>query len=326
MSKNQVTLFVGDTDDSLGVATTSHSRDAYLITQDNYKDFLIAPTTAYTSLGDLPKDLEIVYNVLMSADTIVYVPPQSWSDNATVDPVSSVSSIQGLTEAVLLQVSSFRPVENLNLCYFEPTANPVVDSRKTQDQQLWFAGCSVTDGTGVDSQQRYGQLVADSLGIPCSFLTLEGSSIAWAADQILRADINENDTVVWGITSTERINFVHNGRVVNIGGLDSQRRKAALDLLFDENTFYTHVYAIEQVINYCKKHKVKLLLLGLLTGNSILRYLKSKSNYFHFPHKLKFSKGLDYIEYVDLGSDNQHPGIEQHKQYKDFVLTSLSKL
>jgi hypothetical protein len=330
MVENQITLFVGDTDESLSATATAYDSTAFLIDRSNYKDFLTSQTnktiTAYTSLGDLPKDLEVFYNVAMASTRIMYVPPATWSDGLDVDPVSSVSSIRGLTENMLLLVSSYRPVENLEACCFTPTANPVVDTRKLADTQLWFAGCSITFGDGVEPGQRYGQLVADSLGLPVSFLALNGSSISWAADQILRADINEGDIIVWGITSTERLNFINQNKLINIGGVPAEEQRATSYKLFSENTFYTHLYAIEQVINYCKKHKTTLLLLGLLTSSNILRYLKSKSNYFHFPHKLKFSNGIDLIEYTDLGTDNQHPGIKQHKLYKDFVLTSLLKL
>lgn len=330
MLENRITLFVGDTDESLSAYATAYDSTAFLIDQSNYKEFLTSqtnkPITVYTSLGDLPKDLEVVYNILMTATNIVYVPPAVWSDGLDIDPASAVSSVRGLTENMLLLVSSYRPVENLELCYFNPTANPVVDARKSNKSQLWFAGCSITFGDGVKPSQRYGQLVADSLGLPVSFLALNGSSIAWAADQILRADINEGDIIVWGITSTERLNFINQNKLINIGGLPVEEQRATSHKLFSENTFYTHLYAIEQVINYCKKHKTTLLLLGLLTSSNILRYLKSKSNYFHFPHKLKFSNGIDLIEYTDLGTDNQHPGIKQHELYKDFVLTNLLKL
>jgi hypothetical protein len=330
MQQNQITVFVGDVDQSLAATARQFDPKAYLIDSSNYKDFLVEHpdnnVTAYTSLGDLPKDLEVFYQIAMAATKIVYAPPATWSDNLDVDPTSAVSSLKGLTEHMLLLISNYRPVKNLELCYFEPTANPVLDTRKSDNTQIWFAGCSITAGEGVELTQRYGHLVADSLGLPGGFLALNGSSIAWAADQILRADVKSGDIVVWGITTTERINYIENNRVVNIGGLATPDRKTAQRQLFSETTFYSHLYAIKQVINYCKKHQVKLLLLGLLTSSNILRFLKSQNNYFHFPHKLKFIDGLDYIDYVDVGTDNQHPGPRQHKLYKNFVLTSLEKL
>lgn len=330
MQQNQIIVFVGDIDEGLATVARQFDPTAYLIDSSNYKNFLLdcpgTQATVYTSLGDLPKDLEVFYQIAVTATQIVYAPPATWSDSLDVDPTSAVSSLKGLTEHMLLLISNYRPVKNLELCYFEPTANPVMDTRKSASPQIWFAGCSVTAGEGVELNQRYGQLVADSLGLPGGFLALNGSSIAWAADQILRADVNPRDIVVWGITTTERINYIKDNCVVNIGSLETTDRKSAEQQLFSETTFYSHLYAIKQVINYCNKHQVKLLLLGLLTSSNILRFLKSQNNYFHFPHKLKFINGLDYIDYVDVGTDNQHPGPNQHNLYKDFVLTSLLKL
>jgi hypothetical protein len=142
--KHQITLFVGDTHESLSAVAKARDSTAFLINYVNYKDFLISEpntdVTIYTSLGDLPKDPEVFINIAMASTKIVYAPPVTWSDNKHIDPVDPTSCVQGLTENLLLRISNYRPIENLEKCYFYPRANPLVDTRKTKKTQLWVAG------------------------------------------------------------------------------------------------------------------------------------------------------------------------------------------
>jgi hypothetical protein len=329
---HRVTLFVGDVCEGLGQQALQFDPDAFLIDHSNYKNFLVSPTnnniTVYTSLGDLPKNLEIFYHIAMTATEIIYAPPAEWTDGLTVDPSDPTSCVQGLTEIMLLLISNRRPVQNLNLCYFNPMVNPLVDQRQTAVAQLWVAGCSITHGVGVNSSQRYGHLLSQQLNLPCSFLTRQGSSIAWAADQILRSDILPGDIVVWGITSTERTTLFEHGKMnsVNIGSYTRDpglEKSLPAKTLFNQTTFYSHLYAIEQVINYCKKQQATLLLLGLLVSDNMLRYLKAKDNYFHYDYDLEFKDHTKYIKFIDLGTDNQHPGAQQHQLYADYCQNIL---
>lgn len=324
---HRVTLFVGDVCETLGQQALQFDANAFLIDHSNYKNFLVSDistdTTVYTSLGDLPKNLEIFYLIAMTATEIVYSPPQKWADGLTIDPASPTECVQGLTESMLLLISNRRTVHNLNLCYLNPTVNPLVEQRKISEAQLWIAGCSISHGVGVDSSQRYGQLLSQKLRLPCSFLTMPGSSISWAADQILRSDILPGDIVVWGITNSERTTlFDHNKMTcVNVG---SYTREPGLDKvlpaeeLLNETTFYSHLYSIEQVINFCEKLQATLLLLGLLVSDNMLRYLKAKDNYFHYDYDIEFRDNIKYIKFSDLGTDNQHPGPQQHQLYADY--------
>jgi hypothetical protein len=332
---NCITLFVGDVFESLGKVALEHDPSAFLIDHSNYKSFLTSDITSditvYTSLGDLPKDLEIFYNIAILSTEIVYTPPEIWSDGMSITTTDPTACVQGLTETMLLLISSYRPVKNLELCYFNPTVNPLADLRKTENTQLWVAGCSITYGIGVDNSQRYGQLVADRLNLPCSFLAKAGSSIAWAADQILRSDIRTGDTVIWGVTSTERSTYINQNKLtcVTTGSYTKNsniEKQLPIKTLLNETTFYSHLYSIEQVINYCKKQQVTLLLVGLVVSNNMFRYLKTKNNYFHYDYKLKFQNNEIDFELADLGTDHEHPGLKQHQLYADFCQHTLKNL
>ena len=132
---------------------------------------------------------------------------------------------------------------------FDLSSLTVVDQRKTAGQQIWIVGCSYAHGNCLEYiNQRYGQLVAEYYHLPVSFLTKPGSSIDWACDQILRADINPGDIVIWGITSVNRCSWVDDNHELITMGLgylidELQSHIWHKKLLQQEkNMFYTRKY------------------------------------------------------------------------------------
>jgi hypothetical protein len=222
----------------------------------------------------------------------------------------------------------------------------LVDSRKTKTSQLWIAGCSIAHGIGLDLLgQRYGQLVSDHFNTPASFLTQGGTSIEWSADQILRSDIQSGDTVIWGITGVNR--FVHwndNGVMFSVTpglfdpdnphfivGSSHIRNKTDMwkELMHDKSRLYHAIRQISQVIAFCKKINANLILgchleLSLKEqSDSLEAFLLETEHYIHFPHKSKNWKFLwptDYLQYLDKGNDNRHPGPLTHKQWADILI------
>jgi hypothetical protein len=325
-----VRIYVGDVTQELAKSAKSYNPTAFLIDHSNYKEFLTTEYSSdivvFTALGDLPKDLEIFYNILLKADEIVYFPPNHWSGNQVLTNVDPTMSIQGLTENILLIISNHRPVENIEVCYLKNHLAKLVDLRKTDKSQLWIAGCSISHGTGVDPGQRYGQLIAKELGLECSFLTKPGSSIQWAADQLLRSDIRPGDVVVWGITDSCRLSYVYNNQYLPGINCNTYTEYPEIEKivpfseLFSENTLYNNICSIEKVINFCKKIDVNLGMLGILpTMPNFYRYIKSKPGYIDFPYKIKWRNNSTKEQYQDLGTDNEHPGPVQHQHYKTFI-------
>jgi hypothetical protein len=206
---------------------------------------------------------------------------------------------------------------------------PLVDIRKSSTPQLWVAGCSVSHGRGVSPDQRYGQLLSNSLNLECSFLTRPGAAIDWASDQIIRSDIKPGDTVVFGLTTVERLTYVNNQQLVSGVNVFTYKSFPTFEKilpqhnLVTENTFYQHIVAIERVINFCNKIDAKLLLVGILTAHNanMLRFLSIKQNFCQIPCKIKINGELNF---EDIGSDGIHPGPRQHQLYADFILTQLT--
>jgi hypothetical protein len=239
-------------------------------------------------------------------------------------------SVQGLTEILLIMAASRTKVSGLKI---ESVAQsvPLVDQRKTDHAQLWVAGCSISHGIGVEPDQRFGALLSKDLDMPCSFLTRPGSAIDWAGDQICRSDIRSGDTVIFALTSGCRLTYVHNGKLLNgitanTYKLHSEYKKIISPFhLLTENTFYQQVLAIDRCINFCHKINAKLLLIGLLISQSpnLLRYVSQKNNFFLYPYQFSHPDQF-IIKFEDLGSDQQHPGWQQHSLYRDFIIKHIS--
>ena len=330
-----LTIFFGDVTENLGTQAKAFDSNAVFVNYDNYKDFIndttIVSKTIYTSLGDLPKNLEAVYQLLDQADQIYYIDEEKWSDHQILDLYDVPRSMQGLSEYILFYFYSQKNnVHGLNLeKYLRPNYTALVDTRKTQDKQLWISGCSIADGKGVDPEQRYGHIIGQELHLPVSFLTCGGASLEWAADQILRSDIREDDIVILGLTGEHRFPlWCTEQKVRHVHPLYKQFHHErflplptkTIDLLLTDDTrFYQYHIHIEQIVNFCRKIKAKLILLGLIVSESTRISLYNTKEFIDYRNLSNISG------FVDLGTDNVHPGPLQHKLYAEFCLDHLKK-
>lgn len=325
-----INLYFGDNNYELAEKAVLSDPQAFLIDHSNYEEFINNPpignVTVYTSLGDLPKVHEnnvVVYNLLDLADNIYYHPPTVWSNN----------NVKKFTERILEEFKLQKNnVHNYDLSFDVDLYTKLIDIRKTEDPQLWIAGASIVYGWGVESSQRYGQLVADSLGLKVSFLADSGASISWAVDQIVRSDIRPNDIVMLALNEEFKFSYWCTNNTV--WHIDTKHRQFSNRLAFtnlssqildrlitDDNCVYQSMIRVHQLVNFCRKLDVKLLLMGGLGVSSQFAFYLEKIpefvNYFNFK-----SGG----RYVDLGSDGRHPGPQQHQLYADFCQSALKKL
>lgn len=313
------TIFFGDTSDQPRLLARAYDPSACLMDHKNYYNYLDTPSgTVYSSLGDLPKDISVVYKILLSADKIFYC---DWDQK--VDLNNPSDSQKGFTHYVLSLILKIKKnVYNLDLSAYNPAKYvKLSDTRKNQQPQLWVAGCSMSHGVGVNHNERYGYLLSQRLNRSVSFLTHSGSSIDWAADQILRSDIVKGDIIVWGITSENRLpiwdtklnHLLHvNFTIAEMFNLTEIRK-----LLLSDHSYYNAFTHIHQVNNFCNKVEAKLFLFGLLNSDIIDLNLHNLENFIQYK---------DFKEYKDIGTDNLHPGPMQHQAYADFCQSALKKL
>jgi hypothetical protein len=331
----ELILFVGDVSEELSAVAKKFDPSAILLNNDNYNHYfeksISVTNTFYTSLGDLNLSIDKIFLIFYNADKIYYYPPDKWSDGKKIDLCSVTTSIHGLTEYLLSIVNKLKNnVENLNLSYLNiEKFISTVDCRKNDNPQLWVAGCSIADGYGVDKKERFGQLIADELNIPVSFLTSPGSSIEWAGNQILLSDIRENDIVVWGLTQESRFEWwsdITNAPVKlqarriedfqkNYKNILHLTEQSAKNIILDcSNQIYKSLQKIYQVINFSKKIKFKLLVVGLIDSDTLTVFLNDCNSY------IRYVNINGPFIYVDTSDDNIHPGPKQHQLFADFCL------
>jgi hypothetical protein len=304
-----ITLFVGDNDHTLAATAQKMDPKAWLIDYNNYKNFLLTEhnedITVYTSFSDLPKITStsaVFFEILKKVDNIFYCPPIKWSDHSDN---FIWNNNQIITEYFLYQIALIKNnVQGLTLDHYYNYLE-LAELRKTEKKQLWVAGCSIAHGVGVDNHEKFGALISNKLELEVSYLTKGGSSIEWATDQILRSDIRKNDIVIWGLTQEVRAPLAVNGSV--------QWEKDP-NILLNETSLYRAVTGVHQVVNFCKKMSAQLMLLPIICSEQLQLQIHRLHEYHQLPYRTQF---------LDLGTDNIHPGPAQHQEWADIVCQTL---
>lgn len=310
-------VFVGDIYESLADTAKKYDPNARLVSHSNG---MSGPGTYYTSLADC--GLEEFYKILNLSDEIHYCPPETWSDSASgVDypmkfwtekylyffSMCSDKIIKGYQPPIINRTVSNNPYIKLS------------DQRKTDESQIWVAGCSISHGTGVNKDQRYGELLSQKLKREVSWLTYPGSSIQWARDQIICSDIRKDDLVFWGLTCANRFPYFYENKVIHVNVSSYVENPQlqdffSLDKLDDDDQIYQCINSIYQVYYYCKAKQAKLYMLDM-HQNTIRKFCYALDN---------FDTILDYGDvFIDHGSDNKHPGPLQHKFYAEKFLQMM---
>lgn len=298
-------LFVGSTDHSLSDVATKFDKSAVIVTKENLTNYHIG----YISVGD--HTIDDFATALDTAEEIIYIPSDSWGDEST----------KLHTEFWLRYFSHRKSVKNFNTSIDIGNILELIDTRKTADNQIWVAGCSYTVGFGVEHDQRYGHLLGQYLNKSVSYLAQGGSSISWAADQILRSDIRSGDIVVWGLTGISRLPY-YDQHVKHLHSKSIENTLINEKILVSDHMKYLACTAIEQVIQQANTIGYKLILTQFPLNiqeheQFMLNYL---SQYRFFIHNYISSNDT----YIDHGSDNEHPGPKQHKHYAKLIMDYLN--
>jgi hypothetical protein len=312
-----ITVYVGDITKYLADIACQQDKLAKLITTQNCKN--IRAGTYYTSIGDLETDKNFKL-VLEQADVIIYTPPVTWSNNE-----DKIQTEYWLSIMRAFDHKKIINADNVKFSLLDKFLN-LADERKSDLPQLWMVGCSITLGLGVDDSQRFGQLIADQLQKPVSFLSAEGSSIPWAADQLLRSDIRKDDVVIWGLTSIYRITWFEDNSIlrhINSWSFNAVTKPPIpINQLWEQNRAYDAITKIYQVINFCHKVGAKLYLAGILVD--IRRYSIDLDNFIPFYNTLN---DFDESQFLDIGTDSdRHPGPLTHQWYANEILKKINQL
>ena len=313
MSQQKIILFVGDVGPETAEAAQRFNPAARLITDHNIQD--LKPGVFYTSIGDF-SSMHTAFDLISQADELRLVTPTHWSDTK-----KDRSVMEFYTKKILMYYKGKKSVHLDCLPNDWELMLDIKDTRKTEDSQLWIAGCSISHGVGVNPDQRYGYLLSQKTNLPVSFLTQSRTSIAWAADQILRSNIRAGDTVIWGVTShrrfpyyTTQLNHVFARYYEQHPEFD---QTISLDRLDDHNMIYLAVTKIHQVINFCHRVGATLRLACVLADDEFLPYM------FNLPDAINLSSAAGFALWPDMGTDDIHPGPETHQWFADEIYKTL---
>lgn len=308
-------LFVGPNDSYLADKARHYDSSATLITLTNYYNLENVPV-GYISLSDF-NNVEIFYNLLCSAKKIIFCPPKHWPKSIFDFKPFSEEWLTIYYINLAANVNNIPVDNNIELTQAILSTKPV---RKSNNRQLWVLGCSTTNGSGVLDHEKYSTLISKDLNLIHTLIAENGSSIQWAGNQLLSSDLHKNDIVVWGLTSISRFPWFHPPKLYHVGS-NTTFINAHQDIINDlpmdyllstHHMLYQAIITIENVINFCNKIGVNLVMLGIHCDLELSTYLSKYKNFI----PVHGTNGLDWdSSFLDFGNDNAHPGPDTHKMY-----------
>lgn len=320
---HQLCVIVGDTDEVLADYAQKIDPNAYLVTADNFDQSHTG--LVYTSLGDL-RGVDQLLALLSKSTKIIFLSPKKriWSDWFNDNDRYSIG---WLTKHYCLTASKLFDIP-LEMDHCDSICPENVHARMSNEPHTWIVGCSTTKGVGVSEDEIYWKKTARYLGNPVVDLSRSGSSISWASDQLLRADLRKGDKIIWGITTANRFYWYHSGAVQMINPLFYEnspdfKQIVPEHILVDDHWTYEGLAAIDRVENLCSKLDIGLLLAGIHANIDFNSSLAGRLNYVMIQGK----SGLDWnSEFLDYGNDGLHPGPETHKMYSQLVFDRVKLL
>lgn len=316
-------VVVGDVGEYLSYIAKDIDPTAKLCINPDVEDGVV-----YTSLADLTT-IKNLHTLFKKANIITYCPPEHWSDGKTrLDYYSQAWTVEHYLHIAKncynVQVNNLSGIPSLDGIDWN---NPP-PGRQTNSRQIWSAGCSTTFGIGVNDSERYAHLVSTHLNLPYTMLARRGTSNVWSAGQILQSDIKTNDIVIWGVTHYGRFPWVDSKKLFHITAStfteypELAKKLGLVDILDCETRLYEDILAFNQVINFCQKVKARLILIGIHVNIELATYLTKHKDFIMAHGENGFESQSSYL---DLGSDNSHPGPKTHKMYAEKIIEHIGK-
>lgn len=316
----ELIVCVGDIFEELSQYARLLSPDAYHIDQQNQNHH--GSGVAYTSLGDFNTIYDLL-NALKRSTSLIYVPSESWSDQALA------YEFQSLEKSTLIALHICRNVFGIpvkNLPELPTLLQSPVDRRRVETPQMWISGCSVSHGIGVSNDQRYGAILESATNLPVSYLTIPGASNDWAADQILSSDVRSGDIVVWGLTDCTRYQLYkdwshHHVTTTSYQKIKDLQQLISIEMLGSQQIFFHDLSKIKQVKNFCDSRQARLILVEIQCSIEMCAYLSTELD---FVTVYGFAND-PVASFLDFGTDQRHPGPLTHQLYASKILEKLNQ-
>lgn len=306
-------LFVGSNTLALRNAAIQHNSSAQIIFHNDIIN-ISNIDVGYVTICD-HKLSDFIY-IISCADEIYYI-DADW-DSADAKLITELHLRLASHKIIVHNISKIATLPDQMLA--------LADNRKGITPQLWAAGCSFTYGSFVDTNERWGALIGEQLNLPVSFLAQPAASVQWAADQILRSDIQKDDIVIWGITGASRFPYYSNNSISHVCQSYYDNNKSFNSLinervLVSDHMTYCSITAIEQVILHSQHIGYQLILMQfpLNIESHELIMLDYLSQFEFFVHVYNSSED----KFIDYGIDNSHPGPQQHAYYANAIINFM---
>lgn len=261
----------------------------------------------HTSLGDL--SAEEIISISKHFDVINFVQDQF-----------DVNSDLYRETVILLQFLSHRCcVTN----FHNARTTALTDSRynltRPNDEPiLWVFGCSHSAGVGLKTNQKsFGTVLGESLGVHTKIIAQGGSSTHWSFRHIIGADIQQQDIVIWQLTTPERLTQFHSRRSTEV---QLRNTPKLLQAYSDDQVFFNQISMLHAGVAYLRSKKCKFAITSILSGTNQYRF-----NYLHeyiaYP---EYCYSPDFV--VDFGTDGLHSGPLSHQRLADSLLNHVQLL
>ena len=280
----------------------------------------------YTSLEDMCLKLENMLDFLKSAKKIVFVDITLEFLFKNPDASINLFNWRNLARQAVYLSKNTQGLECLQS--YDKNIYKSIHQERSETPTIFVAGCSITHGTGVIDHERYGEIVAKQLDMPWVFLSKPGSSIQWAADRILQADVRADDIVLWGLTNLTRAtlsvdnDYDWNGYPIKkYIKLPKHQQCLSIEYFNSPTLITASAKQILQVENFCKKIGAHLYLINIIEREISPFLYHDQSNYIDCT--CLWNQHGNLHGWLDLGSDNQHPGPLQHQKFAEQILSVL---
>jgi len=268
-----------------------------LITE--YKENLPSGTY-HVSLGDLP--VNQIIRLSFQFD-VIKLEVQGFDLNSTIYKES-------LTLHQYLNKQDTMPTVDIQRF----TTHPDIDTRLNQPM-LWVFGCSHSHGIGLLPEElTYGHWLSNHLELPLKLITNPGSSLAWSYRHLLNSCIQQQDTVVWQLTTPERLSRF-NGKHVEEIVLSSSSDRKLIDSVTDEQLYFDQLSLLNTGVKFLQLVGCKFIITSVSDFGS------------HYNYVAEYTKYPEYCSnhelYLDYGSDGIHAGPLSHKAIAQRILNHV---
>lgn len=168
---------------------------------------------------------------------------------------------------------------------------------------LWIFGCSHSYGIGLEVEdQRYGNILSDSLNMPLKMIAKPGGSMNYSLRHIVNSCFKPNDLIIWQIINPARLSYF-NGKHVEEIVLSNSKNRTIIEFFDDPQIYFNHFNYINIGTQYLRACNCNFILTSL--DHNDYNYLNAYKNYPEYIFIKDFA--------VDLGNDNLHFGQLSHK-------------